>query len=128
MRSFLIHISSLLLLTLVLLVTGFFMFERTNHQELWSQLLTLTSCFSVITLISLIIFNRGISRDSRSQTFHSFVSISLKFLLELFLALIWFIVIKKTETESVLMFFVLYLSFSFILIFLILKTLKTKSL
>ena len=128
MRSLLIHISSLLLLTLVILVTGYFMLGRTNHQELWSQLLTLTSCFSIITLISLIIFNRGLSRDSRSQTFHSFVSISLKFLLELFLALIWFIVIKKTETESVLMFFVLYLSFSFILIFLILKTLKTKSL
>jgi len=59
---------------------------------------------------------------------HTLVSLSLKFLLELLLTIIWFILAKKTSSESVLMFFILYLAFSLFLILNILKALKNKSL
>jgi len=57
-----------------------------------------------------------------------FVALSLKLLLEMFLALIWFIVGKKTGTISVILFFVLYLAFSLFSIFYMLKSLNDKSL
>jgi hypothetical protein len=88
----------------------------------------LSLIFTIINIISLIIFFRGQSKDSESQALHSLVSVSLKFLLELVLALVWFIVAKKTSFPSVLLFFVLYLTFTLFLILVILKTLKHKSL
>jgi hypothetical protein len=59
---------------------------------------------------------------------HTLLSVSFKFIIELILALIWFIVAKKTTFHSVLLFFVLYLAFTLISIWLILKTLKYRSL
>jgi hypothetical protein len=44
------------------------------------------------------------------------------------LAFIWFIVAKKTSLPSVLIFFVLYLTLTLYSIWVILKTLKNKSL
>jgi Ca2+/Na+ antiporter len=87
-----------------------------------------SSVFSVITLITLVIFLRGQTKEPESQTLHSLVAISLKFLLELVLVLIWFIVAKKTSLPSVLIFFVLYLTFTLFSIWVILRTLKGKSL
>jgi hypothetical protein len=43
------------------------------------------------------------------------------------LALIWFIVAKKTSLISVVLFFVLYLALSLFSVWVILKTLKHKS-
>jgi hypothetical protein len=88
----------------------------------------LSSLFSVIVIISLGIFLKGQSKEAESQTLHSLLSVSIKFLLELVLALVWFIVAKKTSFPSVLLFFVLYLSFTLFLVWVILKTLKDKSL
>jgi len=87
-----------------------------------------SSVFSLITLITLIIFLRGQKKEPESQTLHSLVAISLKFLLELVLVLIWFIVAKKTSLPSVLIFFVIYLTLTLFSIWVILKTLKNKSL
>jgi hypothetical protein len=127
-KSLIVHILLLLLLCFLIVVSGFFLAGQPLQHEFLNSLFLLTSCFFTVTLVSVLIFHHGLEKEPRSQTFHTFVAISLKFLLELVLALIWFIVIKKTGTQSVLMFFVLYLSFSLFLIILILKTLKTKSL
>jgi hypothetical protein len=56
------------------------------------------------------------------------VAISLKFLLEMILALVWFIVAKKTALPSVLIFFVLYLALTLFTVLIILKTLKNRAL
>jgi hypothetical protein len=91
-------------------------------------LVTLSLSFALIAAISLIIFLRGAGREEKEELMHSFVAISLKFLLELFLALIWFLIAKKTSATYVILFFVLYLSFSIFLIGVMLKILKKKSL
>ena len=63
-----------------------------------------------------------------NQTLHSLVAVSIKLLLEMVFALVWFILVKKTGLPSVLLFFVLYLAFTLFSIFIIVKTLKNKSL
>ena len=88
----------------------------------------LSILFSIIFLTVISIFFRGQTRNPESQTMHTLVSVSLKFLLELVLVLIWFIVLKKTGMSNVIMFFLLYLAFSLFLLVTILKTLKNKSL
>lgn len=90
--------------------------------------LLLASGYIVIAVITLLIFKRGQSRKPDSQTMHTLFSLSLKFLLELLLALFWFIVAKKTSYASVLIFFILYLAFTLFTILVILKALKNKSL
>jgi len=95
---------------------------------LLSDIAILSSLFSVIALITLVIFLKGQTKEPGSQALYSLVSVSLKFLLEMALALIWFIVAKKTSLISVLLFFVLYLALSLFSICIILKALKNKSL
>jgi hypothetical protein len=79
-------------------------------------------------VISLIIFLKGQKKEARSQPFYTLISITLKFLLELLIALFWFLIAKKTSISFLLMFFVLYLTFTLFSIFVILNTLKKKSL
>ena len=73
----------------------------------------LTVLFSFISLITIIVFLRGQAKEPDSQALHSLVSISLKFLMEMVLALIWFVIAKKTSLSSVLMFFVISLKKNF---------------
>lgn len=92
------------------------------------NVLFLSVIFTLITSVSLVIFFRGLTREPDTHTMHTIVSISLKFLLEMILALIWFIVVKKSSFESVLIFFVLYLTFTMTLVLMMLNPLKTRSL
>jgi hypothetical protein len=88
----------------------------------------LLTVFSIIALITLVIFFKGRTKEADSQTLHILVAVSLKFLLEMIFALIWFIVVKKTSLSSVLMFFVLYLTLTLFSLGVMLITLRNKAL
>jgi len=88
----------------------------------------LSLSFSAISAVTLIIFFRGRDRDSDSQTLHTLVAVSLKFLLDMILALVWFFISKNTSLSSVFVFFVIYLTLTLFTIFVILKALKNRSL
>jgi len=118
----------LLALYLVLCVIGLFLPSSGGLTFSSSDFIILASLFSLFTLIQLFIFFRGQTREPESTTMHTLVSVSVKFLLEMVLALIWFIVIKKTLVSSVVMFFVLYLTLTLFSTFTMLKTLKNKTL
>jgi hypothetical protein len=118
----------LLLLNILLMSLGYFLINITKISLLYIDVIILSSLFSVIALTTIIIFLTGQSKEPDSQTLHSLVSITLKFLLELVLALVWFIVAKKISLLSVVLFFVLYLTFTLFSIWVILKTLRNKSL
>jgi hypothetical protein len=90
--------------------------------------ISLVFSFAASTLLSMLVFIRGLAREPGAQAMHSIVSIGLKFLMELIIVLIWFVAAKKTSAEYILLFFVLYLAFSMFSINVILKTLKKKSL
>lgn len=122
------YILFLVMLNVLIAGGGYFLISITNLNIKFSDIIILGSLFSVIALISLVIFFRGQTKDPESQTMHSLVSIVLKFLLEMVLALVWFIVAKKTSLPSVLLFFVLYLSLTLFTVLIMLRTLKNKSL
>ncbi len=92
------------------------------------DMLILSGGFSGIAIITLFIFFKGRTKEPDSQTLYIMVAISLKFLLDIFTALVWFIVGKKTSLASVLMFFVIYLTLTLFSINGMLKTLRNKAL
>jgi len=122
------YILLLILLNGLLLITVFSLSTFTSLKINISEVLVLLPVFSLISIISLIIFFIGETKEADSQTLYILVAVSLKFLMELIFALIWFIVIKKTALPSVLMFFVLYLTLTLFTLGVILKTLKNKAL
>jgi hypothetical protein len=121
----LLLIASLNILTVF---TGYLCISKSFIDLALSDIIYLSATFTVITSISIVIFFRGSERHPESQTMHTLVAVTLKFLLELILALVWFIVAKKSSFHSVFIFFVLYLTFTLVLVVIILKTLKNKSL
>ena len=110
------------------MLTGYIFVSIKLLNLLFIDIVILSTIFSIIAIITLVIFFKGQIKDPETQTLHSLVSLGLKFLLEMVLALVWFIVAKKTSLPSVLIFFVLYLAFTLFSVFIILKILKNKSL
>jgi len=122
------YVFLLLLLNVFIAVSAYVIVSISNIHLVFGEIVVLSFLFSLIAIITLIIFLRGQTKDPESQTLHSLVSISLKFLLEMLLALVWFIVAKKTSLTSVFIFFVIYLTLTLFSVLIILKTLKNKSL
>jgi hypothetical protein len=98
-----------------------------SNIPLWDVAI-LSLLFSVIAVTTLIIFFRGLTRDSDAQTLHTLVAVSLKFLLDMILALFWFFIFKKTYPGTIVTFFVIYLTFTLFTVSVILKILKNRSL
>jgi hypothetical protein len=122
------YILLLVLLNILFLSVAYLLVSLVHLNFTFSETLILSPAFSFISLITLLIFFKGQSKEPDSQTLYILTSLSLKFLLEIIFALIWFIIAKKTSLPSVLMFFVLYLSLSLFSIWVILKTLKNRAL
>jgi len=118
----------LLFLYVLLLSGGFLFVSLLSPKVSLADIVILSTVFSFIAFVTLLIFFKGQSKEPDSQTLYILVAVSLKFLLEIVFALVWFIVAKKTSLESVLMFFVLYLCLTLFSLQVILKTLKNKAL
>ena len=97
---------------------------KINPEDLFLLLLM----FSLITIVYLLIIIRARKKSAESSTLHLLTATAVKLFSEMILALIWFIAVKKTGVESVILFFVLYLAFTLFSILIVLNTLKTKSL
>jgi hypothetical protein len=128
LKKFRIYGIIIFLLNIILCTAGYFLVKKFALKVTWNDIVILSSLFSSISLLQLFIFFRGMNKESDSSVMHTLVSVSSKFLLDIILALVWFIVIKKTENHSVFLFFVLYLTLTLFSTFIILKTLKDKSL
>jgi hypothetical protein len=93
----------------------------------WTDAVVLTVCFTVAALISLLIFFNGNSSDARKSVLMTLVAVSVKFLLSLIIALLFFVIFKNRETGSVILFFILYLAFTVFILLTFLNILKEKS-
>ena len=118
----------LMLLYILLLSFGYLFSTLVNPGFSLSDIVISLTVFSIIAFITLIIFFKGEAKEADSQTLHILVAVSLKFLLEIIFALIWFIVVKKTSLSSVLMCCVLYLTLTLFSQGVMLMTLKNKAL
>lgn len=84
--------------------------------------------FLIITSLSLFVFNSGVSKPPDTQPLFTLSAVGIKFFLAAILALVYFVALKKTDIRFVILFFVLYLAFTFYLIMVIHKALKDRSL
>lgn len=118
----------LLLLELLVLISGRYVMPSLLSTASFTDVAICSVFFTLNSALVLTIFFRGRNRDAESQTMHSLVAISIKFLAELFFALVWIFILKKRESDMLLLFFVLYLAFTIFSVIVILKVLKDKSL
>jgi len=120
--------TGLFLISLFFILTGLLITKLLEVPLKLDDLLILTLSFSSVNAIAGFIFLAGLRKDASGRTMHMMVSSSAKLILEMVLALIWFVVVKKTYLPSILLFFVLYLAFSLYSVFFMLNTLKSKPL
>ena len=118
----------LLLLSLILIAGGLIINALFSVGIIPRDLILLTLSFCVTAVICLAVFLKGQAAEIKSQPSFTLFSITIKFLIELVIALIWFLIAKKTALPFIILFFVLYLTFTIFSIFVILNTLKNKSL
>lgn len=128
MRPLARSIFMLAILEMIILVAGFIITSNSYAELDYDDISIASAVFTVLALIVLIIFFRGQRKEPGAQTMHTLVAISIKFLAELIFAFLWFFTGKKTGISSVVLFFVLYLTFTLFSVLVILKTLKSKSL
>jgi hypothetical protein len=121
-------IQLLAILELLLLAAGYLILSAKPTGVNFFELLILSLVFTIIAASALIIFFRGQQREPGSQALHSLVAVTIKFLSELILAFVWFFIAKKRGIPSVVLFFVLYLTFTLFSILIMVKTLKNKNL
>jgi hypothetical protein len=128
LNRFIKYLYRLLFINVLVISAGYLLIKTVKTDLILENIILLSILFSVIGIITFSIFLRGQKRDPQSQTFHSLIAISLKFLLEIGLALIWFILAKKNSLQSLLIFFVIYLTLTLYSILAMLKILKNRSL
>lgn len=92
------------------------------------SMLLLIAAFIAVTSLALYIFFLGRSRPGGEDSLYTMSAVGIKFLLSMVIALVWFAVLKKVETGELLIFFVLYLTFTVFLVGVIVKELKKSSL
>jgi len=124
-RQIFINLLLFSLFIFALLVASTFLF--TNYLSL-SDILLPGLVYPLITALSLQVFRIGTAKTAENQPLFTMGAVGIKFFLSILFALIYFIVLKNTDQVYVLLFFLLYLSFTIYLLRFILKTLKTKSL
>lgn len=87
----------------------------------------LTAAFTVAALISFLIFFNGTNSDPKRSVFMTLTALSVKFLLSLIIALLFFVIFKNREAGSVILFFILYLAFTIFIFLTFLNVLKGRS-
>lgn len=122
------YVFFLLLLNVIVALAGYLVFLLANRNIRYSDVLLLLAGFSIISLVTVMIFHRGQEKDPQSKVLYTLVSLGLKFLLDLVLALIWFVIAKKTSTTALIIFFVLYLTLTLFSVIYISKILRNKPL
>jgi hypothetical protein len=120
------YIWQLLLLTSFLLIVGILLITLFEIPlELIQYLITLLAV-TLINLASWIIMVRGIRKSNRDGVLVLLAGIGIKFLLYLLYILVFWLVTKNLTKPFIIVFFTLYLVFTFLLAGHLFKVLKNK--
>ncbi len=87
----------------------------------------LASGFALTAFISLLVFFNGYTTDRDRSVFMTLIALGVKMLLVFALALLYILVFKNDSIGSIILFFVLYLAFTFYVIATFIRVLKRKS-
>jgi hypothetical protein len=89
--------------------------------------LLITGCFALAAFASLLIFFNGFFAGSEKSVFMTLIALGVKMLLSFVFALLFFLVFKNDSTGSLILFFILYLAFTFYVVHTFASVLKKKS-
>jgi F0F1-type ATP synthase assembly protein I len=101
--------------------------QATGFSLPFSQSLLITAGSFVISTLILFLLLRGADKESKTRVVLTFAGITLKFILYLVLLLIAYFFLKKLTPQFIVTFFVIYLTFTFFVIFSLLKAFKSNS-
>lgn len=116
----------LLVLSSILLLAGILLLPVFQQSPPFSHFLITLICLTLINGIVLMLSARGIRRKGREGTFVLLASFGAKFLLYLLYILVFWLVTKNLSKAFIIVFFALYLTFTFFLAGTLLKLLKNK--
>lgn len=115
-------VMSLVLIILIILLNRF-------QPSLYNpgSAVVLTGAFSLAAFTSLLAFFNGFNSDTTKSVLFTLIALVIKTLLSLIIALLYLVVFKNDQTGSVILFFVLYLTFTVYVIYTFTRVLKKKS-
>ncbi len=115
------------ILSLSFLLAGFVINNLIPGTVDKSSLLILVISFFLLSCTVLGINYVGSKRNTETQTLFNFAAIGVKFVLAALIALLYFEAFKKSGLNNILLFFILYLTFTVYLMIVIVKSLNNKS-
>ncbi|RLD36394.1 MAG: hypothetical protein DRI73_00785 [Bacteroidetes bacterium] len=120
-------VASLLILSVFFFIAGQLLIPQLLPElNLNSFYLTL-SYFLIVNILVLFLFFKGSSINPEKAIIYTLLTISLKFILYISYILIYYLITKNLSKGYLIIFFVLYLAFSFFTLFAVLKELKLRS-
>lgn len=120
------YIWQLLVLASILVILGILLLSRIEVEISVVVYLTTLASVTLISLITYVLLEKGISRQDRDGVVWMLAGIGIKFLLYLLYILLYWLVTKNITKPFIITFFALYLIFTFFLAGNLLKLLKNK--
>ena len=120
------YIWQLLVLASILVILGILLLPRIEVEISVVVYLIALASVTLISLITYLLMEKGISRQDRDGVVWMLAGIGIKFLLYLLYILLYWLVTKNITKPFILTFFALYLIFTFLLAGNLLKLLKNK--
>lgn len=115
-----------IILSLSLLLSGLIVNNLFPGTADKSSLEILVVSFFILSAIVLTINFIGSRREAGVQTLYNFAAIGVKFVLAAIIALLYFEAFKKSGLNNILLFFILYLTFTVYLMVIIIKSLNNR--
>ena len=116
----------LLVLSSVLMISGLLLLSRVNTGVSFNVFIVTLAFFTFVNMLVYFVISTGAQKNSGEQMLRVLLGIGLKFLLYLLYLLGYWLVIKNLEIPFIIIFFVLYLIFTFFLAAHLFKLLKNK--
>ena len=114
------------ILSFSFLIIGLFLIPGQISGISRNQFLLTLSFYFLVNLVVISLFFKGKRKDPKKSLLYTFSAISAKFLLYLLFIVIYFLVTKNLSTTYLIVFFILYLAFTFFTVLAIVKALKAK--
>lgn len=115
---------SVVLMFLIFLIMGGLLIPEPLYGLSFKQFLITDLYFLIISVFVLFMFFSGQKKGPKKAVLQSFAIISLKMLVHMAFILVFYLVTKNLSTHYIIVFFVLYLSFTLFLLFSFKKELK----
>ena len=121
------HYLLLLVLSLVLIMLIIILnrFQPSLYNS--GSAVALTGAFTLAAFASILAFFNGFNSDTAKSVLFTLIALVIKTLLSLIIALLYLVVFKNDQTGSVILFFILYLTFTVYVIYTFTRVLKKKS-